>query len=254
MLNLLVMRIVIIEDDKISAQRLMKIITMHRPMNNVVAILNTLKEVEDFFADDVDIDLIFSDIRLLDGLVFDVFDKFTLKCKVVFTTAFSEYTIKAFKYNGIGYLLKPFSEEDVLKELDICKNKIEENLSELSKITRISVDKEIRKRFMVPFRDGYEIIKVENICFICCENRQVIIADNCGRKISLDISFDECIRQMDSQEFFRVNRQYLININYISKLINYWGRKIRVILEHYDDLEIIIPRERISSFKAWINR
>lgn len=216
--------------------------------------LISLSTVKTYFAQGHKPDLILSDIRLSDGLVFDAFDDVKCPARIIFTTAYSEYAIKAFRYNSIHYLLKPIVKVELAHAIEKAVTQNPEQLSEIRAVTAGITSGCPRKRFLVPRRDGFEIIKVEDVAFLKHDCGVLYLYRHNGDSFALDLSIDECETQLGSEMFFRANRQFIVNINSIAKLISCWDRKLRITLTDFPDVEILVSRDKSKVLRQWIDR
>lgn len=248
------MKILIIEDEQPNFLRLKKLLNDIDPTFAVEGPLISQSAVREYFAAGNKPDLIISDIRLSDGLVFDAFDDTDCDTRIIFTTAYSEYAVKAFQYNSIHYLLKPIVKEELAAAIKKAVVQIPERLSEIKQLTAPTVKGAPRRRFLVPFRDGFEIIRVEDVAFLKYDCGILRLYRCNGDSYALDMSIDECEEQLDPDMFFRANRQFIVNINAIRKLINYWDRKLRVVLAAFPDEEILVSRDKSKSLREWLDR
>lgn len=248
------MKILIIEDEHPNFLRLKKLLKELDSSYTVEGPLISQSAVKDYFENGNRPDLIISDIRLSDGLVFDAFDDVNCDTRIIFTTAYSEYAVKAFQYNSILYLLKPIVKEELANAISKAVDHNPERLSEIKGLTDGITSGSPRKRFLVPWRDGYEIIKVEDVVFLKHDCGVLRLYRLNGEKYALEMSIDECEAQLGLEMFFRANRQFIVNINAIGKLINYWDRKMRIVLPDFPDVEIMVSRDKSKTLRQWLDR
>ncbi|MCM1449008.1 MAG: LytTR family DNA-binding domain-containing protein [Clostridiales bacterium] len=248
------MKILIIEDEQPNFLRLKKLLNDIDPTFVVEDPLISQSAVREYFAAGNKPDLIISDIRLSDGLVFDAFDDTDCDTRIIFTTAYSEYAVKAFQYNSIHYLLKPIVKEELAAAIKKAVVQIPERLSEIKQLTAPALKGAPLRRFLVPFRDGFEIIRVDDVAFLKYDCGMLRLYCLNGDSYALDMSIDECEMQLDEDMFFRANRQFIVNINAIRKLINYWDRKLRVVLAGFPDEEILVSRDKSKQLRDWLDR
>lgn len=249
------MKILIIEDELPNYMRLKKLLAeIEGPAHIIEGPLISQTEVKDYFSAGTIPDLIISDIRLSDGLVFDAFDNVRCRTRIIFTTAYSEYAVKAFKYNSIHYLLKPIVKKELAEALAKASLYNPEPLSEIKNLTDGLAHGTPRKRFLVPWRDGFEIIKTDDVAFLKYDNGTLRIYRYDGRNYPVEMTIDECEQQLGTEMFFRANRQFIININSISKLVNYWDRKMRIVLNDFPEIEVMVSRDKSKSLRKWLDR
>ncbi len=252
------MRILIIEDEYPGFVRLKRMLQELSDIDNSIITvdgpLGSIKEIISYFSDNDTPDLIISDIRLTDGLVFDAFDHIGCRTRIIFTTAYSDYTIKAFDYNSIHYLLKPIETCELKAALEKCKLYPPEDLSGTRALT-IHPQKDMpRKRFLVQRPDGMELVNTDDVAYIHYDSGSLTLVGFDGKCYPCGLSTDECDQQLDGDVFFRVNRQYIININAVDKVINCWDRKMKIILKNFQNVEICISRSRSNDLKKWLDR
>lgn len=248
------MKILIIEDEQPNFLRLKKLLNDIDSSYIVEGPLISICSVKDYFAKDNKPDLIISDIRLSDGLVFDAFDNVQFAALIIFTTAYSEYAVKAFQYNSIHYLLKPIVKEELEGAIEKAVRLNPEQLSEIKALTNGIENGAPRKRFLVQRRDGFEIVRVEDIAFLQHDCGTLRLYCFSGESYALEMSIDECEAQLSADMFFRANRQYIVNINSIARIINYWNRKLRVVLTNFPNAEVMVSRDKSKALRQWIDR
>ena len=194
------------------------------------------------------------DIRLSDGVSFDIFDKVAIQCPIIFTTAYDEYAVQAFKYNSVDYILKPVEKEELhsaLNKVDDYKSKMENQLS-IDKLLSYVKQKEYRTRFLIPFRDGFQTILVTDLSFIYMDMKLTKARLKNGKDVVLNLSLDDLEKQLDPKFFFRANRQFIIHVDSVDQLVNYFNRKLKVILFNAD-VEVIVSREKSNLLKEWLD-
>ena len=252
------MDILIIEDEHRNANRLQQLLQEIDPTIRIVAVLESVEDSIDWFTSNEEPDLITMDVRLADGLCFEIFQGVNIKAPVIFTTAYDEYAIRAFKVNSVDYLLKPIDQLELANALSKHKqsNANQEQHSLINNLVN-SINKPgavYRSRFLIPIHDGYKTVSVENIKYIYSEFKvSHAVLDN-GDIQPLLFTMDELEEQLDPNVFFRANRQYLISVDSIKSIHNYFNGKLKVILQGASDSEIFISREKATLFKQWLDR
>ncbi|MFC2128323.1 LytR/AlgR family response regulator transcription factor [Bacteroidota bacterium] len=251
------MQVVIIEDEKPAAEKLEKLIKRYDEKIEIVARLDSIKNAINWFTEPGNnVDLIFMDIQLRDGLSFEIFKRINITKPIIFTTAFDEYALQAFQVSSVDYLLKPVSysalEESMKKLESLSKNLPEYDLDKLSKaLSGLKI--EYKQRFMVKMGDHIRSVTVDKVLLFFADGRNVLLVNDQNRKSFLDYKLEELEDLLDPAIFFRVNRSYIININYISDVLVYSGRRLKVRLEPKFESEIIVSREKVLAFKDWFN-
>ena len=252
------MDILIIEDEQRNANRLQALLREIDVEIKVVDVLESVADSIEWFEAHHEPDLILMDVRLADGLCFEIFSACTITVPVIFTTAYDEYAIRAFKVNSVDYLLKPIDKLELAGALNKYKqlsthhqtSEMIENLVEIIK----KPGAVYRSRFLIPIHDGYKTIKVTDIAYIFSEFKVSHLVLEHGDVQAILFTMDELEEQLDPDFFFRANRQYLISINCIKSIHNYFNGKLKVILNDSKETEIFISREKATLFKQWLDR
>lgn len=249
------MRIVIIEDEKLNASRLKKILLEIDPDTEVLEVLDTIHKSVEWLKENKHPDTILMDIRLADGLSFEIFAKVKVNCPVIFTTAYDEYAVRAFKVNGIDYLLKPVEKEELEAALQKVKTLISSDpaIEELMQFFR-QKNLSYRTRFLIPFKDGYKTILVADVDFIYSEFKTTHLVLNDGGIETVAHTMEELEEQLDPDVFFRANRQHLVAVHSISSIHNFFNGKLKLQLKRYPEREVLISKEKATSFKQWLDR
>lgn len=223
------MKILILEDEQRNAMRLIRLLNDIDTTFIIEGPLTNIKEAVDFFQSGKTTDLILADIRLTDGLSFEALKYAPATVSIIFTTAYDEYAVQAFKFNSFDYLLKPLDADELEAAIDKAtkagKNYADENLRQLFDSLQKNQFR-YRERFLLPYRDGYKTVRVSDINHIETENKTVYLRLNNGTSEVVNMSMDELEQQLNPDCFFRANRQYIINIEYVLFLSNYFGGKL----------------------------
>ncbi|OPC03906.1 DNA-binding response regulator [Elizabethkingia ursingii] len=251
------MNILIIEDERPNAERLTRLIQGIKPQAKILSVLESVSESVEWLESNDKPDLIMMDIKLSDGLSFEIFDKTQLvDVPIIFTTAYDEYAIKAFKQYSIDYLLKPVDKE----ELDIAFEKYDQLDMLVNKATNPSIEKLLdefrpksyRTRFLLSYRDGFKTVMVNDVLYFYSEQKitKARLIDNTDEIIPH--TMDELEQQLDPKLFFRANRQFIICINAVEHVYNYFNNKLKVAMKKNNDVEIIISRDKAPLLKNWM--
>jgi len=250
------MNIIIIEDELKAAKSLANLIVKLRPSAQIIAQLQSIEGAVSYLSENKQPDLIFMDIQLADGLSFEIFKLVEISCPVIFCTAYGEYAMDAIKSNGIDYLLKPFSQEDLqsaFEKVENFKNFFQQNarpdLSGLLK--RIGLD-EGKKSFLVFKQNKYTTVQTDNIAFIYIRNESTSIMTFQQQEYAIDQSMDQVQNLLSAKQFFRLNRQYLVNFNAIKEAEHYFNRKLFVKLVIPSPEQLLIGKEKTSTFLNWL--
>lgn len=251
------MKLLIIEDEKHNANRLQAMINELDPGISVVGILESVADSIEWFSTNQKPDLILMDVRLADGLCFEIFSACHITTPVIFTTAYDEYAMRAFKVNSIDYLLKPIHKQELAGALAKFKQlagnqHADPMISDLIDIIK-KQEPVYRSRFLIQVNDGYKTVVVKNIDYIYSEFKITNLVLENGQEHVVPYTMDEMEEQLDPAIFFRANRQYIINVNSIKDIHNFFNGKLKVILHKYPDAEIFISREKAAAFKQWLD-
>jgi DNA-binding LytR/AlgR family response regulator len=255
------MKAVIIEDEEIIASVLEKKLKDAAPDVQVIEILPSLKTARRWFGEHKEPDILFMDIQLSDGVSFELLKQFTLSCPIVFTTAYDEYALQAFKANGVDYLLKPVDTDDLKKAVDKCRKlttatEPPADLEEMLRmITTNQGNKNYKERFLVNFRNQQMPISTADIACIVKDHLTYVYLFN-GDKHIIDYHImDELEELLDPKVFFRANRQIIIHINAIMSIKSAENSKLIIRLkEPNHKIEIDMSREKAPVFKKWVDR
>ena len=257
------MKAVIIEDESLIAQELQNKIGEVAKDVQVVEKLPSLKTARRWFMQNAEPDLLFMDIQLSDGVSFELFDQFQLRCPVIFTTAYDEYAIRAFKVNGIDYLLKPIDEEDLGKAIEKCRKYIkgasdnQPALQELMQALQNNAGNPstlYKEKFIVQVRHQWIPINTADIACFSRENLNYLHTFS-GDKYILDYTtLEEVEELLNPRIFYRANRQYIVHIDSIQSVKPHENQKLTLLLKAPLKLEIDISREKAPAFKKWFDR
>ncbi len=250
------MNVLIIEDEKPAARRLARLLSEFDV--EVSTMLHSVEEAVDWFQKNEHPDLIFLDIQLSDGLSFEIFDLVEVKSAIIFTTAYDEYALQAFKLNSIDYLLKPIDDEELeravrkYQNLKPDHNQISLDFEDIKKFLVNPLEREYKKRFTIRLGQHLKIINADEIECFYSENKGTYAATSEGRNYLLDTTLENLENELSPQIFFRVSRKYYININHIKDIISYTNSRLIIKLNRYNEQEIIVSRERVKDFKVWL--
>ncbi|QNK62718.1 response regulator transcription factor [Pedobacter sp. PAMC26386] len=251
------MNVLIIEDEKLNAIRLQKILLEIDNQTEIVAILDTIADSVQWLRSNPSPNLILMDVRLADGICFEIFTKVEITVPVIFTTAYDEYALRAFKVNSIDYLLKPIDIDELRGSISKFKQQNTQKISSGTIEEVVAIIKKqnpnYRSRFLIPYRDGYKTIMVADIAYFYSENKITNIVTSDGKEQAVSYTMDELEEQLDPAIFFRANRQYLINIKSLESIHNYFNGKLKLILSPAAEADIHISKEKASQFKKWLD-
>lgn len=249
------MKVVIIEDEKPAARRLSR---MLNELNiEPLAMLHSVEESVNWFYNNEHPDLLLLDIQLSDGLSFEIFDEVEVKSAIIFTTAYDEYALKAFKLNSIDYLLKPIDADElenaIEKFKELHKNNSQHNFDlEQLKLLIAPSQNNYKKRFTVKIGQHLKMISVEAIECFYSENKATNMHTIDNRSYLVESTLDQLEDKLQPGHFFRVNRKFIVNVNAINDIIAYSNSRLKLQLKTYNNTEIIVSRERVKDFKNWL--
>ena len=250
------MNVIIIEDEKPAARRLSRMLS--ELAVNVTKMLHSVEDSIAWFSTNEHPDLIFLDIQLSDGLSFEIFDKLEVKSAIIFTTAYDEYALQAFKLNSIDYLLKPIDDEDLEKAVkkyqDFApkKDQISIDFNDIKKLLVNPLEREFKKRFTAKVGQHLKIINADEVECFFSENKGTYAAATDGRNYLLDTTLENLENEISPKQFFRVSRKFYVNIDHIKDIISYTNSRLQIKMNSFKEQEIIVSRERVKDFKLWL--
>lgn len=245
---------IIVEDEKPSARRLQRM--LENLEIEAITTLHSVAEAVTWFLQHKHPDLIFLDIQLSDGLSFEIFENVKIKSPIIFTTAYDEYALQAFKLNSIDYLLKPIDEEELAAAVHKFRKNFptgskEVNFEELKALLNLPTSN-YKKRFTIQVGQHLKLIELSEVSCFYSENKATYIHTSTNRSYLLDCSLDKLENEVDPQKFFRVNRKFLIAMKDIEDILSYSNMRLEVKLKNYSGEQIIVSRERVKDFKEWL--
>jgi len=251
----------IIEDEKLAAERLIELISKYDSSIEVVKVLDSVEKSVEWFNSNPHPDLVFMDIQLADGLSFEIFERTQVKSPVIFTTAYDEYTIRAFKVNSVDYLLKPVDYEELTAAIEKFKLYFGPKTKKGFKPDVEIYDKLIsqlvhqyKNRFVIKVGVHIRSIPVEKTdYFFICEKSTFICTED-GKNYAIDYYLDQLEKLIDPQLFFRINRKFIINLDAVKDIIAYSNSRLKIILKNPPDEDVIVSREKVKDFKKWLDR
>lgn len=250
------MNIIIIEDEKPAARLLQR--KIEKLGLEVAQMLHSVEEAIEWFQANKHPDLIFLDIQLSDGLSFEIFEQIDIKSAIIFTTAFDEYALRAFKLNSIDYLLKPIDEEELEIAVNKFKNQQQKNsvssldFEMIKKMLLGNENKEYKKRFSVKIGQQLKVIGIDEVECFYSENKGTYLHTLENRNYLLDCTLEQIEAEIDPKDFYRVSRKFIIPLKAIKEIQVYSNSRLKVILPSYKEDEVIVSREKVSDFKSWI--
>jgi len=250
------MNIIIIEDEKPAARLLQR--KVEKLGFSVSQMLHSVEEAINWFTNNQHPDLIFLDIQLSDGLSFEIFEQIDIKSAIIFTTAYDEYALRAFKLNSIDYLLKPIDEDELETAISKFKNQFQKNtistldFEAIKRMLVNPVEKEYKERFSVKVGNQIKVIAIDEVECFYSENKGTYLHTLDNRNYLLDGSLEVVESELNPKDFFRINRKFIVPLKAIKEIQMHTNSRLKLILPTYKEDEVIVARERVNDFKDWI--
>jgi DNA-binding LytR/AlgR family response regulator len=250
------MRVLIIEDEKLAAERLSKLLQTCDNSIEVVANAPSVQKAVELLRLKPQLDLVFMDIQLADGLSFEIFDQAPVEAPVIFTTAYDAYAVRAFKVNSIDYLLKPIDEDDLQAALEkFRKLKPTQSTGTLEQALHLlsGNSKTYKNRFVVKVGEHLHMIPVEDVEYFYSYEKATFLQAISGKRYSIDYTMEQLEQLVDPRLYFRVNRGYLVSIKALKDIIAWSNSRLRLELRHPAPTEVVVSREKVQQFKEWLD-
>ena len=251
------MKVLIIEDEIPAAKRLSGLVKQYRPDAQIVEVIDSIEGAVKWLNTFEKPDLLFMDIQLSDGLSFDIFNHTQIQSPIIFTTAYDQYTLKAFKVNSVDYLLKPIDPEELEKaflKFDKIYNQPQSyDRSVIENLLQAMTQKDYKSRFIVKVGQQLTYISVSDISYFYSEDGLLCVKTNNGKRHILDYTLDQLEQVLNPTEFFRINRKIITRIDAINKIYTYFNSRLKLELQPKTELEAIVSRDRVSDFKKWLD-
>ncbi|MEP3209006.1 MAG: LytTR family DNA-binding domain-containing protein [Maribacter sp.] len=251
------MKAVIVEDESIASRRLAQLIGELVPEIEIVAQLTSVESGLKWFHENTMPQLIFLDIQLNDGYGFDILDHLQEHPPVIFTTAYNEYAIRGFKYNGLDYLLKPIDKNDLrvaLNKFQKSTNLISDawNNDKLEQIKNI-FHKAYKHRFMVKVGNQFKSFNVGDIAYFKSEEGLIFLKDRSGKSYPIEYTIDQLEEILNPVQFFRINRKFMVSVAAVNEIHTYFNSRLLLKLMPKEEEQVIVSRERTTNFKRWLD-
>lgn len=254
------MKVVIIEDEAFAAEAMKAMVLEIRPKSKILEILPSIEEAVDWFKTNAPPDLIFCDIHLSDGNSFEIFNEVKVECPVIFTTAFNEYAIKAFKVNSVDYLLKPINKEELNRAVKKYENLQKSNsaleiekLQNLLQNSAFRAGPEKKSRFMVKSGQSIKVIPSEEAAYFLAEEGVVFLVDFNSKRFIVNYTLDQLEDLLYDRNFFRANRQLIVNISAVKKVEPYFKGRLLLQTQPSPKDDQIVSSSKASAFKNWLD-
>jgi DNA-binding LytR/AlgR family response regulator len=248
------MNCLIVEDEKVAAERLVGLIKKYDPSIDISEIVQSVKNAVLWLNTHQAPELIFMDIQLADGLSFEIYEQTIVKTPVIFTTAYDEYALKAFKVNSIDYLLKPIDQHELSNAIDKFKasNKHKEIPAQVFDNILNSLTKNYKNKFVLKVGEHIKVFTLEDVqCFYSME-KYTFLQNNSGRDYAINYTLDQLEDLLDPAQCFRINRKFIVSFSAISDIISYSNSRLKVKLNSNESDDLIVSREKVQDFKKWL--
>ncbi len=249
------MKVIILEDETRAANHLERLLAKVAPEIRVIAKLESVRDGVKYLQSNPEPKLIFSDIQLADGLSFEIYNLVSVKCPIIFTTAYDHYAIEAFKTSGIDYLLKPIEEERLRQAIEKARHFSPGLVREkILSISSPGSGKAYKSRFMVKVGDKIKSIPAEEILVFYSQEKASYIRTSDAHTYCIDYTLDQLEPMLNPERYFRINRKYIISIDACTNILAWTNSRLRLKIDGIDDSDIIVARERVQEFKNWLDR
>ncbi len=246
------MKVLIFEDEKLTAERLIALLKCYDSSVEILAIIDSVQSGIEWFIQNKPPDLIFMDIRLSDGISFELFEKVNVEVPVIFTTAYDEYAIKAFKVNSVDYLVKPYDFKELKNAMDkFRKRQYSFSWANMSSLIN-NPEIQYKNRFLIKIGDQYKHISCNEIAYFAAGEGMVDIITKEKSSYPVDISLDKLEEQLNPAVFFRLNRKYITSIYAVKKIHAYFNGRLKIELQPPVSEAVIVSREKAPKFKEWM--
>ncbi len=262
------MQVLIIEDEKPAARHLTTLLQKHDPTIEVLTQLGTVKKAVAWFSENQPPDLVFLDIQLADGLSFSIFEQVSVTSPIIFTTAYDQYAVQAFRVNSVDYLLKPIGPDELaqaLKKLrQYHRSAPAEPTVDATMMAQIqqaisTMGQAYKQRFVVKVGEHIRPIPVAQVLYFTSQDKVTLMQTGTGqnpsgRRFIIDYSLDQVEAAVDPGRFFRISRQYMVSLEAVEDIVVYSSSRLKLALKHCDDRQVLVSRERVASFRQWLNQ
>jgi DNA-binding LytR/AlgR family response regulator len=255
------MNVLIIEDEPFAQQELIRLLNKIDPGIRILRCIDSVEETIGFLEREPDLDLIFMDIQLSDGISFEIFNRTDVKPPVIFTTAYDDYAIKAFKVNSIDYLLKPIDEDDLVHALEKFEKMEKQtghkdtffSAQQLEKVLGL-YKPSYKTRLVVKMGDRIRHVESGEIAYFYSEDKVTFIITKTAERYMLNYSLEQLENMMNPDDFYRLNRKYIAHINAIGSIDKYFNSRLKIGLKPEVEDEVLISRTKVSDFMNWLEK
>ncbi|WP_340153822.1 LytTR family DNA-binding domain-containing protein [uncultured Marivirga sp.] len=250
------MKILVIEDERPAATRIINLLRELLPTAEIFGHIDSIEESIKWLNSNPAPDLILSDIELADGQSFEIFKQLDIKSPIIFTTAYDQFAIKAFKLNSIDYLLKPIDPDELAIAVQKYKNQLKPAAIDVQLLqSMIQGDqKQYKERFMVKVGEKIHSVPTTDVSFFYSAQKATFIQTYDQKKYLIDHTLDQLESEMNPKEFFRLNRKYIVSLNAIEEIITYSNSRLKINIKHCTDNDILVSREKVANMKNWLDQ
>ena len=247
------MKTVIIEDEKAAVRNLTSLLNEVKPEAEIIAILDSINSTIEWFGIHPMPELVFMDIHLADGSAFEIFDHISITCPIIFTTAYDEYALRAFKVNSIDYLLKPVKAAEVKRAVEKYRRLDRSDISRyLSRLTELSPSKRGKERILIPYRDKLMPVALKDISFFYTNDRNTTVYLKDGHTYPYAKTLEQITKELGSDDFFRANKQFLIRRDSVADITVWFDSRLLVTLDTTTPEHLYVSKNRAAAFKEWM--
>ena len=250
------MRYLIIEDEPLAQEELVRMLKALDPNFMLLASIDSVKQSIEWFNNNEQPDIVFIDIHLSDNICFEIFNKVEITAPVIFTTAYDQYAIEAFKTNGIAYLLKPIEEEELIAALKKFRTLTNTNIelsSIHSHIQQLSTLNSYKERVLAKVGDNYQHVAMQDVAYFYSEDHYTFVATKDKQRYIINYTLDTLVEQINPQQFFRISRQFIVNINAINNISKHFNGRLKITVTPSFSEDIYVSRNRVQTFLAWLD-
>lgn len=248
------MKCLVIEDEIVAAEKIIGLIKKYDPTINIAEIIQSVEDTVQWLNTHQAPDLIFMDIQLADGLSFEIFEQTVVKTPVIFTTAYDEYALKAFKVNSIDYLLKPVAQDELNNAINKFKenNTTKEISAQVFDSIMLSLTKKFKNKFVINSGEHIKVFTTQDIqCFYSME-KCTFLQNNSGRDYAINYTLDQLEDLLDPARFFRINRKFIVSSLAIKDIMSFSNSRLKVKLNSNESDDLVVSREKVQDFKRWL--
>ena len=250
------MRYLIIEDEPLAQEELVRMLKALDPNFMLLASIDSVKQSIEWFNTNEQPDIVFMDIHLSDNICFEIFNKVEITAPVIFTTAYDQYAIEAFKTNGIAYLLKPIEEDELIAALKKFRTLTNTNIelsSIHSHIQQLSTLNSYKERVLAKVGDNYQHVAMQDVAYFYSEDHYTFVATKDKQRYIINYTLDTLVEQINPQQFFRISRQFIVNINAINNISKHFNGRLKITVNPSFSEDIYVSRNRVQTFLAWLD-